>query len=85
MGKTIVITPNVINTINALPTEERLAITAALASELILGKESASSLTPVQAMVFSMIKDYVDRDTERCMNGLSITYNTHHSLSRQGL
>lgn len=84
MGTTIVITPNVINTINALPVEERLAITAALASELILGKESASSLTPVQAMVYSMIKDYVYRDSERCINGYYTT-NARNCLDIRAL
>lgn len=85
MDTTIVITSNVINTINALPIEERLAITAALASELILGKESASSLTPVQAMVYSMIKDYVNRDSERCINGNYTTNNARNIIDIRAL
>lgn len=85
MGTAIVITPNVINTINALPVEERLAITAALASELILGKESASSLTPVQAMIFSMIKNYVTRDTERCLNDLPLMSSTRNCVGSRVL
>lgn len=85
MGSAIVITPNVINTINSLPVDERLAITAALAGELFLGKEAASTLTPVQAMIFSMIKDYVSRDTERCFQNLSSTNSAHGCISRRAL
>lgn len=67
MGTTFVISPRVINTINSLPVEERLAVTSALAAELILGAESAgdASLTPMQEVIYSMIKMYVRRDTER--------------------
>jgi hypothetical protein len=65
METAFVITPHVINTINALPTEERVAITSALAGELILGADAVSSLTPVQAMLYSMIKQYVCHDTSR--------------------
>lgn len=65
MGTTFIITPHVINTINSLPVEERIAITAALAGEMILGTDSTSSLTPVQEIIFSMIRQYVRRDTER--------------------
>lgn len=65
METSIVITQHVINTINSLPMEERLAITAALAGEMILGADSSKALTPTQEMIFAMIKSYVKRDTER--------------------
>ncbi len=55
MESSFVITPHVINTINSLPMEERLAITAALAGEMILGADSRTTLTPVQEMIYSMI------------------------------
>ena len=65
MRTSIVITPHVINTINSLPMEERLAVTAALAGEMILGGKAQKDLTPMQEMIFSLIKSYVKRDSER--------------------
>ncbi len=80
METTYVITPHVINTINSLPVEERIAITAALAGEIILGTESTSTLTPVQEIIFSMIRQYVRRDTERFAADRHIILNAgqHH-------
>ena len=65
MGTTFIITPHVINTINSLPVEERIAITAALAGVMMLGTDSTSSISQVQEIIFSMIRQYVRRDTER--------------------
>lgn len=65
--KTIVITPHVINTINSLPEEERLAIAVAMTGEMILGADASKSLTPTQEIIYAMIKQYVRRDTERCL------------------
>lgn len=62
---TMVITPHVVNTINALPAAERQAISSALANEFILGRDPAESLTPFQVMIYSMIRSYVARDTRR--------------------
>ena len=59
METTFIITPHVINTINSLPIDERIAITAAL------GTDPTPTLSPVQEIIFSMIKQYVRRDTER--------------------
>ncbi len=61
----VVITPHVVNTINSLPEQERSAISSALANEFILGRDPNESLTPVQAMLYSMISFYVRRDTRR--------------------
>lgn len=61
----MVITPHVVDTINSLPAGERGAISAALAMEFILGADPTDSLTPFQAMVYSMIRSYVVRDTRR--------------------
>lgn len=76
MGNTIVISKHVINTINALPEEERLAVTAALAGELILGADSTAALTPVQEMIYGMIRQYVRRDTEKCLSAAAISVST---------
>ncbi len=66
---TMVITPRVVNTINSLPVAERGAISSALAQEFILGRDPAETLTPVQAMIYAMIRSYVTRDTRRLALG----------------
>lgn len=68
MNRSIVLTPHVLNTINSLPEEERLAITCALAGEMILGTSIDKSLTPEQSMLYSIIRDYVRRDSYRLNN-----------------
>lgn len=68
--QSIVITPHVINTINALPTEERLAIASALAGEMILGESLDNGLTPLQAMLYQMIRDYIKRDSYRMSHAI---------------
>lgn len=78
MESSFVITPHVINTINSLPMEDRLAITAALAGEMILGADSRTTLTPVQEMIYSMIKSYVKHDTER-------TFGENNAFARASL
>lgn len=66
MEPAVIITSHVKNTINSLPAEERAAIASALAAEMLLGNESGiSALTPTQAMIYSMIRNYVVRDTAR--------------------
>ncbi len=65
----MVITPRVVNTINSLPVAERGAISSALAQEFILGRDPAETLTPVQAMIYAMIRSYVTRDTRRLALG----------------
>ena len=72
MKTAFVITPHVINTINSLSAEERVAITSALAVEMILGAEAAHSLSPMQSVIYAMIKQYVHRDTAR--------FNRLHSI-----
>lgn len=59
----ILITPHVINTINSLPDEERTAIANTLAAELILGEKPEASLSPMQEMIYSIIRFYVKQDT----------------------
>lgn len=63
MDKSIVISSHVINTINALTLEDRNAIAQALASEMILGSASCSILSPMQEMLYSVIRFYVKRDS----------------------
>lgn len=68
MAKSFFITTHVIDTINALPADERVAVTTALAAELILGVEANEHLTPMQQVLYSMIRQYVHRDTLRLAN-----------------
>lgn len=65
MNQSIVLTPHVINTINSLPTEERYAIATALAGEILLGANIDGELTAQQQMIYSIIRDYIRRDTAR--------------------
>lgn len=65
MKTAIVITTHVINTINSLPENERSAIADALTREMILGAEKAVELTPMQTVIYAIIKQYVNRDTDR--------------------
>ena len=61
----IILTPIVINTVNALPAKERNAISNALAAEFILGQDPAETLTAMQMMLYSIIRFYVKQDMER--------------------
>ncbi len=63
MNDAILISPHVINTIKSLPAEERIAIASALTGELILGSNPSNSLTPMQEMIYSIIRFYVRQDT----------------------
>lgn len=63
MNEAIIITPHVINTIKSLPTEERIAIASALTGELILGGDPSKELSPLQEMIYSIIRFYVRQDT----------------------
>lgn len=69
MNQSIVITQHVINTIKSLPMEERLAIASALAGEMILGatidENAENGLTPMQTVLYSMIRDYIRRDSHK--------------------
>lgn len=67
MNQSIVLTQHVINTINSLPTEERIAIASAIAGEIIMGASVESHLTFEQNMIYSIIKDYIRRDSARLL------------------
>lgn len=63
MTSPIFISPRVLDTINSLPDTDRKAIAGAIAGELILGSDATSELTPMQSLVFAIIRQYVTHDT----------------------
>lgn len=65
MATPFYISPRVIDTITSLPAEDRIPISNALSTEFILGIDPTDMLTPMQAMLYAMIKFYVKQDTER--------------------
>lgn len=65
MNTTYIITPRVIKAINALPAQLRGPISNALSRDLLLGEAPETTLTPVQCMVYAMIRFYVRQDSER--------------------
>ncbi len=73
MNEAILITPHVIDTIKSLPSEERIAIATALTGELILGRDPSKSLSPLQEMIYSIIRFYVKQDTMK--------YNKSHGIT----
>ena len=65
MATPVYISPRVIDTITSLPQKDRQPISNALSMEFILGIDPTDTLTPMQAMLYTMIKFYVRQDTER--------------------
>ncbi|MDE5751072.1 MAG: hypothetical protein K2H88_00355 [Duncaniella sp.] len=65
MRPPIIITPRVIDTINSLSEADRGPITNALSMEFILGQNPEQTLTPMQNIVYAIIRFYVNQDTER--------------------
>ncbi len=65
MNQTIVITPNVINTLRSLPLEERISVASALAGEMLLGAGVCSSLNPEEDMIYQILRFYVNQASAR--------------------
>lgn len=72
MSSQIILSTRVIDTINALPSAEREAISSALTAELFMGEDPSDRLTPFQAVIYSAIRYYVKRDSERHCAGLPL-------------
>jgi len=73
MSKTIVISDDVINTINSLCEEDRITMSAALAGELICGQSIENNLTSMQRIIFSIIRSSVKRSTAAYMDNIAAT------------
>ncbi|WP_286526053.1 hypothetical protein [Duncaniella freteri] len=71
MATPFVISSRVIDTVNSLPPADRIPISNALSAEFILGNDPSESLTPMQNMLYAMIRFYVVQDTERNVDSLA--------------
>lgn len=69
MNGSILISSHVIDTINSLPLEERVAVSSALVGEMILGKAPCDdSLSPIETLLYTVIRQYVRQDSARYAN-----------------
>lgn len=68
MNNTIVITPNVINTLRSLPYDQRLAVASALAGEMLLGAGVSDDMDPEDSMIYSILRFYVRQASDRYNN-----------------
>lgn len=64
MNRTIVISEDVIKTINSLGEEDRVMLSAAIAGELICGHSVESELNSMQRIIYSIIRNSVKRASE---------------------
>lgn len=71
MNKTFVISDDVINTINSLPEEDRIAMSAAIASEMICGRNVERNLNSMQRIILSIIRSSVQRSTAAYVSAIS--------------
>lgn len=59
------ISNRVINTIQSLPEDDRIALSVALVGEMLLGADASCELTPIQALAYQIIRSYVEQDTRK--------------------
>ncbi|MDE6265787.1 MAG: hypothetical protein K2M07_00355 [Muribaculaceae bacterium] len=62
--KSVVISQRVINTINSLPLEDRVAISTAMFGEFVLGVKEDLGLTSRNVMLYAVIRQYIRHDSE---------------------
>lgn len=67
MANNFFLSSRVIKTVRSLPFEDRYPISNALKTEFVLGADPYVNLTPVQGMLYAMIRFYVIQDSERNM------------------
>lgn len=65
MKTSFVISPRVIDTINSLQPVDRAPISNALSMEFILGQNPEDTLTPMQSIIYAVIRFYVTQDSDR--------------------
>lgn len=65
MNQAVVLPAHVLNTLRALPYNERLAVASALAGEMILGTDTPNDLLPEESMIYSILRFYVKQASDR--------------------
>ena len=65
MTMPFIISSRVINTINSMAPTDRAVISQALSKEYILGEDPDSLLSPMQKVIYAIIRSYVRQDTKR--------------------
>ena len=65
MKTPLIISPRVIHTINSLQPSDRASITNALGMEFILGQNPDKMLTPMQSIIYAVVRFYVTQDSQR--------------------
>lgn len=65
MATPVYFSPRVIDTVSSLPAKDRVPVSNALSMEFILGIDPTATLTPMQNIIYNMIKFYVRQDAAR--------------------
>lgn len=65
MVDSILLSSSVLNTISALPDNERKAVLNAFVCDEIFRVERDIKLSPLQEILYAVIKDYIKRDTHK--------------------
>lgn len=65
MNNSIVISENVINTINSLQPDEKKAVFNAFAYDEIFKVKRDFELSPLQEIIYAIVRDYIKRDSIR--------------------
>ena len=70
MANHVYFSRRVIDTVTSLPQEDRIALSNALGMEYSLGMDPTETLTPLQNILYAMIKFYVRQDASRMENDI---------------
>ena len=68
MNTSVILTENLIKTVQSLPKSERSAIANAIVNEFLLGEDPTDSLNPFQNIIYAMISTSLKRDTARLLH-----------------
>lgn len=71
MANSVYFSPRIIDTVSSLPAQDRMAVSNALSMEFILGIDPTDTLTPMQNIIYNMIKFYVRQDASRMADTFS--------------
>lgn len=73
MATPVYFSPRVIDTVSSLPEQDRIPVSNALSMEFILGIDPTDTLTPIQNIIYNMIKSYVRHDAARMQSDISMS------------